>query len=82
MKVGDRSDKAAPSISVREREGMLSERVREGARGALAELGCRLGPRPSEMKRKRGRAMGRLASGETRPSSLGRLQEREASGPN
>ena len=63
-KVGDRSDREAPPIHVREREGVLSERVREGARGALVELGCRLGPRLSEMKRKRGRAMGRLSSGE------------------
>ena len=62
--MGDGSDRAAPPVGVREREGVLSERVIEGARGALAKLGCRLGPRSSEMKRKRGRAMGRLASGE------------------
>ena len=49
---------------------MLSERVREGVSGALAELGYRLGPRPNEMKRRRGRAIGRLASREGKGTGL------------
>ena len=69
-KVGDGSDREAPPIHVREREGVLSERVREGVSGALAELGYRLGPRPNEMKRRRGRAIGRLASREGKGTGL------------